>query len=736
MRNYFIILIVFFLLAAENIHAQNFQWAKRAGLYAFDLGFGIGTDNAGNVYVAGKYEMNAYFGGIYVQCAGNHDIFIAKYSPTGVFQWVRTAGGVSGDYAHALAVDGAGNSYLTGEFEYTTHFGSVALTSSGSNDVFVAKYDTYGNLIWVKKLGGGSGSDKGLGISLSNGNVYVTGNFQGGSFSGVTLISSGKLDIFVAKMTTGGVFQWIRKAGGYGDDEGFGISNDPAGNVYVTGYFTGTANFSGINITSAGGADAFIAKYNPSGGLIWVKKAGGPANDAGNAIKVDNAGRVFVTGGFRYTSYFGSIPLQTTNGNADIFIACYDGNGNAIWAKKAGGGDNDSGRGIAVDGNSNVYLTGNCGKAATFGYKTIYGADADEIFFASYDVSGNFRWVLEALGAVDYYEPNYYIEMGLCICTDLYHNVYASGAYRSNSTFGATTLYPWSTHTQIFVTKIGSASKLLADTLNNQIIPSKTATYCNGSDVLLKIRNDSAQKYYWQKDGVIIKGATASEYRANSPGSYSVLILSGNDSTITDPTMVTESKGIAVAIAPSDPIFCQDSSTVLITNKSDEYQYQWRRNGVTIPGANENSYRTDKPGNYQVKIIHGSCFSWSGITNLSSQSCQKTDSTFKIENPVSNDKTIALETKEDPLLVKIYPNPNNGLFTLEISMVHLTEKLEQARVEVLNAIGQRVYDGLTSFDNGYINEHIELEKSVPPGVYFIQVTIGDKIEKTRMMLSR
>ena len=243
-RSYKILAIVF-LLTYNNVCAQSFQWAKRAGLYAFDLGYGIGTDNAGNVYVAGKYEMNANFGGIYVKCAGNHDIFIVKYNSSGVFQWVRTAGGSSGDYAHALAVDGAGNSYLTGEMELTTRFGAVALTSKGSNDVFVAKYDTNGNLVWAKNLGGGGGSDQGLGISLSGGNVYITGTFQGGNFSGTSLSPFGGRDIFVAKMTTDGVFQWIKKAGGSGEDQGYGISNDPSGNVYVTGFFTGTANFSG-----------------------------------------------------------------------------------------------------------------------------------------------------------------------------------------------------------------------------------------------------------------------------------------------------------------------------------------------------------------------------------------------------------------------------------------------------------------------------------------------------------
>lgn len=737
MRSGYRILTVVFFLAINSMSAQSFQWAKRAGLYAFDLGYGVGTDNAGNVYISGKYEMRANFGGTTVNCAGNHDIYIAKYSPSGAFLWVRTAGGSIGDYAHAIAVDGAGNSYITGEFETTTRFGSVTMTTSGSNDVFLAKYDTNGNLIWAKKLGGGGGSDKGLGVSISGGSVYVTGNFQGGAnFGGTQLSVSGAHDIFIVKCTTGGVIQWAKKAGGSGEDEGFAVSNDPAGNVYVTGYFTGTANFNGTSVSSNGGTDIFIAKYTPSGGLVWVKKIGGSANDAGNAIKVDNSGRVFLTGGFRNTTLFGSISLRTPNGNSDVFIACLDSSGNVNWAKKAGGINNDSGRGIAVDGNSNTFITGNCGQIATFGSTIITGADITEIFFASYDVSGNFRWVLKAGGVVDVSDPDRFIEMGLSIATDPSGNVLASGAYRSSSTFGGTTLSPFSTHTDVYVTKIGGATQMLADSLGSQITPLKSATFCNGAGVMLKTQEDSSCVYYWFKNDLIIQGAAGASYKANSPGSYKVMIISENDTVTTDPTVVTESKGIAVSLAPSDPIFCQDTSTVLITNTGDEYVYQWKRNGVTIPDANKKSYKTDKSGDYQVKIIQGSCFDWSGITNISLQNCVKPDSMINKTNEPGINSTKTIETKDDSLLIKIYPNPNSGLFTLEINMVHLSEHADQARVEVLNSIGQIVYNKFTSFQNGYINEHIELENSIPVGIYYLQVTIGDKIEKTRMMLTR
>src|SRR5688500_5405654 len=108
--------IAFFIAIAFNSMSQNFAWAKEGGSYAYDYGYGVCTDAAGNVYVAGKFEGdqtdgsgNAYFGNITVYCQGNHDMFVAKYNSAGVIQWVRTGGGEVGDYAHGITCDATGN---------------------------------------------------------------------------------------------------------------------------------------------------------------------------------------------------------------------------------------------------------------------------------------------------------------------------------------------------------------------------------------------------------------------------------------------------------------------------------------------------------------------------------------------------------------------------------------------------------------------------------------------------
>ncbi len=200
----------------------------------------------------------------------------------------------------SVAVDGSGNIYLTGEFSGTVTLGGQTITSEG-DDIFIAKYNASGTVLWLRR--GATGFDYGLGIAVDgSGNVYVVGNFEGTanfntpSASGSNqLVSAGFSDIFIAKYNTSGALQWLRRGGGTSFDDGYGIAVDGNGNVYVVGTFNGTANFntpsaSGSNqLVSAGGSDIFIAKYNTSGTLQWLRRGGGIDNRQFNYIKNNNS---------------------------------------------------------------------------------------------------------------------------------------------------------------------------------------------------------------------------------------------------------------------------------------------------------------------------------------------------------------------------------------------------------------------------------------------------------------
>lgn len=441
-----------------SINAQNFAWAKKGGLWAYDYGYGIANDKSGNVYVAGKYEKNANFSGVVLPCQGNHDIFVAQYSPSGNLNWIRSAGGYTGDYAEAVACDG-NYLYVAGEIQGTNatiifQDSPITLKTAGSNDIFLAKYTLSGTLLWAKRAGG-TDNEKALGVAYDNsGNIFICGKFKSyATFGSTTVNGSGEDDIFVAKYDANGNFLWVRKAGSSGRDEAKSVKCDAAGNVYICGMYKDGCNFGSQTLSSPNAHfDMFLAKYSPSGSLLWVKRGGGNYDDVGWSLAIDSYGKLYVGGEFNSTATFGSQTIST-RGSADALVACYDANGNALWVRRAGGSGIDRARGIACAG-SNVYITGQYAQTGYFGSYTKTAADNSDIFISCLDNAGNFKWVMTAGGPADAPEDLGY-ESGNAICAETSGNVYATGAMLNGATFGSTSLSAY-TRTDVFVVKITS----------------------------------------------------------------------------------------------------------------------------------------------------------------------------------------------------------------------------------------------------------------------------------------
>ena len=157
-------------------------------------------------------------------------------------------------------------------------------------------------------------------------------------------------------------FLWAKAAGGTNYDDANSVATDANGNVYVTGYFQSpTITFGTTTLTNAGGFDIFIVKYDANGNALWAKSAGGVNDDVGNSITTDANGDVLVTGYFYSPSVtFGSATLNNTSPNSnDIFVLKYDPSGNVLWAKSEGGTYYDYGKSVSTDANGNVLVTGN-----------------------------------------------------------------------------------------------------------------------------------------------------------------------------------------------------------------------------------------------------------------------------------------------------------------------------------------------------------------------------------------
>ena len=365
------------ILHAKYNSAGQLIWARHAGGVSGDVGWGIGLDQNRNIYTIGEFEYTAGFSaGDSITVYGSNDIFLSKFDNAGNYLWAQHFGGSSDDKGKAIAVDTNGDCYITGYFSSNGNFGSVNLTSSSSsNDVFIAKTNSSGVIQWAKK-GGGTKEDRGRGIVLDGqGNVYITGTFTtSATFNGNTITSTGTNSLFVAKYDVSGNFKWVRGAGACCDTtRGNAITVDQSGNVYIAGYFKDQTTIGSNSFTSLGSADVIVIKYDPNGNVVWAKQAGGPYEDMAYACVFDTLkNQLYVTGQIDDHGNFGSIYVGAA-GNRDVFIAAYDPSGNELWARPGGGNQRDAGQAVTYDALGNIYTTGFFNDTASFGTSILQG---------------------------------------------------------------------------------------------------------------------------------------------------------------------------------------------------------------------------------------------------------------------------------------------------------------------------------------------------------------------------
>lgn len=364
----------------------NIIWVKSVNSEAIpNNNLSIALDKNGNIYYGGIFSGTPDFDpgpGIFniSSSVNGQSAFVSKLDANGNFLWAIKIDNAS---VASIAVDASGNVYSTGSFEAVADFdpgpGVFNLTEKsyngldgGNRDIFVLKLDDNGNFVWAKQMGGTS-SDEGTDITVDpGGNVVLTGYFQltadfdpGPGLYNIN--SSGGRDIFAAKLTSNGNFVWAKSMGGISEDNGRCVRTDRAGNIYLSGYFYGPADFDpgpGIfNLTSNPGVtNVYVSKLDANGNLIWAKQMGGTGSDYCLSMCLDDFGNIYTTGSFDAIADFDPGPAVfnlTTNGFSDVFISKLDNSGNFIWAKSFGSAANeDVGRSIFVDASRNIYTTG------------------------------------------------------------------------------------------------------------------------------------------------------------------------------------------------------------------------------------------------------------------------------------------------------------------------------------------------------------------------------------------
>ncbi|MGB6296562.1 MAG: DUF4114 domain-containing protein [Rivularia sp. (in: cyanobacteria)] len=287
--------------------------------------------------------------------------------------------------------DEVGNTYTTGFFTGTVDFGDTSLTSVGLSDTFVTKLDSNGNVIWAEQIGdAGLGLDLGRSISTDNlGNSYVTGIKDVETETDISADpTSVDGEAFIAKIDSNGNLVWTQDFDSTSFSSGVDVVTDEISNSYVIGTFSDDVTLGNQTLLSSGDTDIFVTQLDSDGNVEWSQKFGSTLSDTGNAIGLDSASNLYVTGGFEDTATFGDTTL-TSNGERDAFIAKLDNSGNIVWAQNFGGTSVDSGANISVDEQDNIYVTGSFEDTVTFGDTTLSSSSENDSFILKFDTDGN-----------------------------------------------------------------------------------------------------------------------------------------------------------------------------------------------------------------------------------------------------------------------------------------------------------------------------------------------------------
>lgn len=240
------------------------NWAKRFGGPGDDACLGVATGPAGSIHVAGYFSETIHFGGEPHTGAGGTEAFAAKLSGSGAYLWSKGTALASNQRATAIAVNEQGDAAVLGVFQDVMAFGGVPMVGNGSDDLFVTKLDSSGNVLWGAPFGGFADEEAGAVAMRSNGEVYFSAMVEGAAdFGGGLILSAGNDDVVAVKLSPDGDHLWSRRFGNFADQDARGLSLLPSGNSILAGDFAGKINFGGGDLASAGGRDIFLAELPP-----------------------------------------------------------------------------------------------------------------------------------------------------------------------------------------------------------------------------------------------------------------------------------------------------------------------------------------------------------------------------------------------------------------------------------------------------------------------------------------
>ncbi|NUQ76939.1 MAG: hypothetical protein HUU21_25680 [Polyangiaceae bacterium] len=378
---------------ADAMSCAGVEWAKRFGDQESQSAAGVAVDSAGNILVVGTYHGQIDFGKEPHASAGGKDFFVAKLGPDGESRWSRSTGDALNQYATGIAADGSDNAIVLGHFEGYADFGGGPVMSAGLTDIVVAKLSSENTPIWTKRFGS-TAEERSYAVAVDPSSNVIIAGFAAGDLDFGGPVLAGSNGLVFAKLSGAGDHIWSRRFSADAPDliEPVHIASDPSGGVVFTTSFGGSIYIDAITeTTSPDDRDLLVVRLDPTGAPAFSLALGDGSLQYGKGVAVDGEANVFVAG-----DLFGSVDIPnetlTSAGSSDVLLVKLGPSGEILWGKRFGDSNAQTVSGVALDGSGNILLSGAFKGTIDFGGGPIESAGADDIFVAKLDASGNHVW--------------------------------------------------------------------------------------------------------------------------------------------------------------------------------------------------------------------------------------------------------------------------------------------------------------------------------------------------------